>query len=128
MADIVGNGARFDEGYYESGTLIAHTFVKRGTAVTQFKAIDGATDVPIGVLHETTAKTTIKRPLQYAGEALVVVGTGGATIDKMAKLVDSNGKVTDATPTYGTEYIVGRFLETKVAGELVRVDLMLILP
>ena len=129
MAQIVGDGARYIEKYYESGTLNPHRFVMAGTAETQFKPIVGATDVPIGVLGKfTTAKTTIKMPLQHAGECLVEVGTGGATAFEMGKLVDTNGCVTNATPTYGTEYIVCRFLESGVAGDIVRAELIFILP
>lgn len=122
------DGKVFQTLNWESGTITAHRFVKRGTALTQFKAIAGATDVPVGVVEEAIADTKVPVGIVVGGFVLVEAGTGGVTDGKMVMLVDDNGTITDATPTYGTEYIVGKAFGTAAAGALVWIQLLPILP
>ena len=118
MAYAVKDGALYDTKYYESGTLVAHTFVKLGTAATQFQAIAHATnDRPYGVLEEVTANKALPMKLIVFGPAKVVAGSAGFTAGKMV-CIDATGKVVDATPTYGTEQIVGWAEESAADGDL----------
>ena len=120
---------QFVSKYWESGTISEHHFVTWGTApATQFQGITATNQNPIGVIHKTTAKTDLLVPIQVAGIARCEVGTGGVTAGNMVKLVDSDGSVCDATPTYGTEYIVGMALETGSAGGFVDVILNILNP
>lgn len=128
MAYSTHQDGRYISLAYESGTVVAHRFVLRGTADTQFKPISGASDYPVGVIHDTTTTAGQLMAIQVDGIARVEVGTGGVTKDKMVKLVDNLGKVCDATPTYGTEYIVGKALESGSAGDFVDIEIIYILP
>jgi hypothetical protein len=99
-------------------TLTALRFVKLSTDTT-IAAIAAATNLPIGVLLEKTARTDVNVPVQVTGVVDVEVGTAGCTRGTMVK-IDAAGCVEDSTFAT-TEVCVGIALESKTDGEYAKV-------
>jgi len=105
-----------------TGTLVQYTFVKEnGTYVDKCTPISHATnDRPLMIIQNTVASGYASQiPLSGVcfGPSLAKAG-GTCTPGKMAK-IDGTGCVVNATPTYGTEQIVGIFLSGGSSGDFV---------
>jgi len=104
------------QGYYMASgeTLTALRFVKLSTDTT-IAAIAAATNLPIGILLEKTAREDIKVAVLMSGICQVEVGTAGVTRGTMVK-IDAAGCIEDSTFAT-TEVVVGIALESKTDGQ-----------
>lgn len=112
-----GSISRFWDGV---GTLVQYTFQKFASA-TEFTPVAHATnDRPIGVIQRTVAAAKAAQiPLDLVNFGWTLVKAGGTcTEGKMGKTT-ADGTVENATPTYGTEMIVGQFGSSGTTGDLV---------
>jgi hypothetical protein len=115
--------------YLVSGTIRKGFPVKISDATTTPKTIvecTANTDDCIGISRDAgdaTGATGLKQIVVYGhgGIVPVLVGTGGATAGKAARLAAAADGVTDATTGGGTTKIVelGPFEDTGVAGDIV---------
>lgn len=96
----------------------------RGTAISG-AGTKSATLRSVGVLVEPTSASETKAPVQIAGTALALLGTGGATAGAPLK-ANASGALIAATTGAGNDdhLICAIALEAGSAGELRRVKLV----
>jgi hypothetical protein len=113
------SGAISESKYWDGvGTLVAHSCVKLATDPTKITPIGHATnDRAFGIIEMTTDKQGVMLRVVVFGPVKAKAGTAGFTAGKMVKQ-DAAGLVEDATPTYGTEQIIGWAMESASSGNL----------
>lgn len=114
------SGALSDTKYWDGvGTLVAHSCVKLNASdPTKMTPVTSATtDRPYGIIEMTTDKQTIPLRVVVSGPVKATAGAAGFTAGKMVT-IDATGLVVDATPTYGTEQIIGWAMESAASGNL----------
>jgi len=121
MGNVAIGGTRITYKKAASVTLVAGRFVKLASATT-ITPIAAATDIPVGVLIEKTAREDYPAAVQIDGIADVEVGSAGVTYGHTVK-IDAAGCVVDADTVAAGEVIVGQALETGTDGNYVKIKI-----
>jgi hypothetical protein len=110
--------SRFWDG---TGTLVLGAFVKKGgTDAAKITPNASSAAESIGVLLNITDDAKIPVSVGILGPHMCKAG-GTCTAGSFAK-IGATGLVEDATPTFGTEIIVGKFLQSAASGAMVEVN------
>ena len=96
------------------GTPVANKAVKLASD-TEFTPVAAAADYIIGVIEEIPELATTPVKVVKHGPVKMIAGTGGITRGQLV-MIDATGGAINATPTFGTERIIGTAEESVVAG------------
>jgi hypothetical protein len=118
---VASGGLSISRTWDGTGTLVLGAFVKKGgsDAAKITPNVSSAAE-SIGVLLTITDDAKIPVSIGVLGPHPCLAG-GTCTAGSFAK-IGTTGLVEDATPTFGTEIIVGKFLRSAVSGAMVEVN------
>ena len=107
------------------GTLVPYTCQKLASTTQSTPVTHATNDRPIGVAQRTVAAAKAAEiPLDLVNFGPTLAKAGGTCGEGVMAAMMADGTVQNATPTYGTEMIVGFFLSSGSSGDIVQLFYM----